>query len=328
MGEADRTTSRIAADPAPLLSRAEVYRAARFAASLGLVINASLATVKLLAGWYANSFALIADAVNSAGDALSSVVVVVALWYAQRPADDEHPYGHSRAESVAASNVAVLILVSAFLIAIEAVQRWTVQHDAPPAWTLWVAGLNVVIKEALYHYKRRVGRRTGSSVLAAAAWDHRADALCSLAVLMGLSVVIVGGPAWRFADDLAAIVVAVGIIIAGSKLLAESLRKSLDPQADAKLLIAARAIAHSVPHVVGIESLRIRKSGLEHFADIHVQVDPTMPVIDAHRVGHRVKDALLEAFPTLRDCLVHIEPGQPTGPAQPTTTLDPCTQSP
>ena len=156
---------------------AEVTRAA----VLGLVMNLFLGVVKLIGGIVGNSFALIADAVNSIGDVVTTVVVLFALRVAQRPADAEHPYGHTRAEGIAASNVALLVIVSAIIVGWEAIQRINVQHDIPPIWTLWIAGANILIKEGLYQYKVRVGRRTGSAAIIANAWDHRSDALCALA---------------------------------------------------------------------------------------------------------------------------------------------------
>ena len=157
------------------------------------MVNLALGVIKLVGGILGSSFALVSDAVNSLGDSLASVVVLVALWYAQRPADEEHPYGHTRAEAVAASNVAVLIIISALVVGWQAITRVTIKHDLPPLWTLWIAGANVFIKEGLYRYKLRVGKRIGSAAIIANAWDHRSDALCSLAVLIGLMRRALGG---------------------------------------------------------------------------------------------------------------------------------------
>ncbi len=174
-------------------SSESLYRSATRAALLGLVVNSALGVVKLIGGLVGNSFALLSDAVNSLGDSLTSVVVVYALRVAQRPPDNEHPYGHTRAEAIAATNVAVVIILSALMIGWEAIQRLSTSHEAPPVWTLWIAGANVIIKEALYQYKVRVGRRVRSAAVMANAWDHRSDALCSLAVLTGLAIVRWGG---------------------------------------------------------------------------------------------------------------------------------------
>ncbi|MHC2069671.1 cation diffusion facilitator family transporter [Bremerella sp. T1] len=293
------------APPTPATS---LYREAIRAALLGLVVNLTLGIVKLVGGIAGGSFALISDAVNSLGDSLTSIVVLGALWYAQRPADQEHPYGHTRAEAVAASNVALLILISALFVGWEAISRLNTQHDIPPSWTLWIAGANVIIKEALYRYKRRIGQKTGSAAILANAWDHRSDALCSLAVLIGLSIVLWGGPACIWADEMAALLVVAAIAWSSGLLFRSSVSELLDPQADEKLVAQIRDTALQVPGVRHVETLRVRKTGLEYLADIHIQVDANLTVDEGHRIGHRAKDRLLHEFASLRDVLVHLEP--------------------
>jgi cation diffusion facilitator family transporter len=273
-----------------------------------LVVNITLGIVKLVGGIVGGSFALISDAVNSIGDSLSSVVVVFALVVAQRPADREHPYGHTRAEAIAASNVAVLIILSALFVGWEAVRRITVPHDLPPVWTLWIAGANVLIKESLYRYKLRVGRRTGSTAVIANAWDHRSDALCSFAVLIGLGIVRGAGPDFIWADEVAALVVVSLILWSGTRLLRRSTSELMDLQASDEFVQEIQAVAEGVSQVRNVETLWVRKSGLEFFADIHIEVDAELTVDEGHRIGHQVKDRLLEQFPALRDVLVHLEP--------------------
>lgn len=286
----------------------EHYRTASRAAWLGLFVNLALGLAKLAAGVISSSVALISDAVNSLGDAVTSIVVLIAFRVAQRPADAEHPYGHSRAEAIAGSNVALIIVLSALMIGWEAGRRSMSLHPTPPTWTLWVAALNVVIKEGLYRYKMGVGLRTGSTALIANAWDHRSDALCSLAVFVGLGLVIWGGPAFRSADEAAALVVAAAIVWSGVRLFRQTASELMDVQADEPFIEQVRRAASSVEGVKGVEKLWVRKSGLEHFADIHIEVDPQMTVADGHEIGHRVKDRLLGEFSTLRDVLVHLEP--------------------
>ncbi|MEX0867494.1 MAG: cation diffusion facilitator family transporter, partial [Pirellulales bacterium] len=244
-----------------------LYRSAIRAALLGLVVNLLLGVVKLVGGIIGHSFALISDAVNSLGDSLSSVVVLVGLWYAQWPADEEHPYGHTRAEAVAASNVALLIIISALIVGWEAITRYTLQHEIPPVWTLWIAGANVVIKEVLYRYKVAVGKRTGSASIIANAWDHRSDALCSLAVLIGLGIVRWGGRDYIWADEAAAIVVVAAILWSGGKLFRSSTSELLDPQADQELVGRVREAAAATPGVRAVEKLWIRKTGMEYLTD-------------------------------------------------------------
>ncbi len=285
-----------------------LYRSASRAAIVGLAINLSLGLLKLVGGIVGSSFALISDAINSLGDSITSAVVVFALWYAQRPADDEHPYGHTKAEAIAASHVALLIIFSALYIGWEAIHRWSLSHPMPPVWTLWIAGFNSVVKEVLYRYKLRVGRKTGSSAIMASAVDHRSDALCSAAVLVGLLFVRIGGPNMIWADELAALVVVGVILWSGLKLFRSSTSELLDLQADQDWVNQIRLEAQSVPGVCAVEKLRVRKTGIEHLADIHIQVDAKMSVEEGHRIGHLVKDRLIQHFASLRDVLVHLEP--------------------
>ncbi len=278
------------------------------ASLLGIGVNLGLTAAKLTGGLLGGSFALVSDAVNSLGDLVTSVVVLFALHFAQKPPDAEHPYGHTRAEAIAATNVAVLIIVSALGIGWEAFRRLGVAHGIPPAWTLWIAGGSVLVKEGLYRYKVRVAQRTGSASLVANAWDHRSDALCSLAVLLGLATVRFGGDRYLWADEVAALVVAVAIVWTGVKLFRSSASELMDIQADDDLVTAVRSAAEATPGVAGVETLWLRKSGLEYFADIHIEVPPEMTVAQGHHIGHVVKDRLLEQFPMLRDVLVHLEP--------------------
>ena len=289
-------------------SISELYADATRAALLGLGVNLALGIAKLVGGLVGSSFALIADAVNSLGDVVTTVVVLLALRVAQRPADAEHPYGHTRAEGIAASNVAVLIIISAMVVGWEAIQRLSHPHAVPPMWTLWLAGANIVIKEGLYRYKIKVGKRTGSGAMIANAWDHRSDALCALAVLLGLLAIRLGGPRFIWADEAASLVVMGAIIWSGVQLFRTSASDLMDVQADPELVERIRAAARQVKDVRDVETLWVRKSGLEFFADIHIEVDQHLTVAAGHRIGHEVKDRLLRDSPRLRDVLVHLEP--------------------
>ena len=286
----------------------KVYREATRAAVLGLATNLVLGALKLIAGLVAQSMALLADAINSLGDVFTSVVVICGLWFAQRPPNPRHPYGHMRAESIATVMVAFTIGASALGMAWETFQRHDAQPEPPPAWVLWIAAANIAIKATLYVYKRGAGKRTGSSALMANAWDHRNDALSSLAVLVGLAATKWGGRRLSGADEIAAALVIAMIIWSAIKLFLRGARELMDMQADDELVENIRREAASVPDVQAVEKLLVRKSGLEYFADIHIEVDPSLTVAQGHGIGHRVKNRLLESFPALRDVLVHLEP--------------------
>jgi cation diffusion facilitator family transporter len=284
------------------------YREAAHAAVLGLIVNLLLALVKLVGGVAGHSFALLSDAANSIGDVITSCVVLFAIRVAQKPADAEHPYGHTRIEAVAGSNVAVLIIVSAVWIGWEAISRFSQPHSIPPMWTLWIAGGNVLVKEFLYRYKIRVGRRTGSLAIIAGAWDHRSDAICSLAVLIGLAAIRIGGPQYIWADEIASLVVVAAILWTAINLLRQSTHELMDAQADEEIVAGMRTVLVQVEGVLTIEKFWVRKSGLEYFADVHIQVAPNETVAAGHLIGHEAKTQLMRAFPNVRDVLVHLEP--------------------
>jgi cation diffusion facilitator family transporter len=293
----------------PSIARqAPLYRQAVRASLLGLAINGGLGVAKLVGGIVGQSFALLTDAVNSIGDVITSIGVLIALRFAQKPADAEHPYGHTRAEAIAGAYLGVLVLVSAVWLGVEAIGRLGAIHATPPAWTLAIAGANVLIKEGLYRYKINVGRRLGSRALIANAWDHRSDAFSALAVMVGLALVRLGGPRWIAADEAAALVVVALLVWTSTKLIRESIHELLDVQADDALIDAVRREAMAVPGVRGIETLWIRKTGIEYLTDVHIEVDAQMTIADGHLIGHHVKDRLLERFPAIRDVLVHLEP--------------------
>jgi cation diffusion facilitator family transporter len=286
----------------------DLYRHTRRAALGGLIVTLSLGLAKLLGGLFGHSLALLSDSVHSLGDALSSATILVALWWAEQPADREHPYGHMRIETVAASNVALLLILSGVWIAWEAINTWNEPSPQPHGYTLVIALASVVLNEAIYRYSIAVARRTGSKAVEASAWDQRLDVFGSLVVLIGLAATLWGGPAWHGIDHVAALLVAAIVLWAGGTLFWSSLQDLMDRQAEPDLLDAVRQRARAVAGVRGVEKLFVRKAGLEYFVDIHVEVDPQISVHEGHGIGHDVKAALVEAFPTVRDVLVHIEP--------------------
>ncbi len=286
----------------------ELYRRARRMALWGIATNLGLGLLKLAGGLLGHSMALVSDAVHSLGDALIATGVWGALLWAQRPADREHPYGHTRAEAVAGSSVALLLILSGLGVGWEAIRTLHEPSPPPARYTLVIAVISLVFKEGLYRYGRRVAVATGSAAVRAAAWDYRLDALGSLAVLVGLALATWGGPDWHAADHVAALVVALVILWAGGALYWGSLHELMDRQADADILAAVRQEALATPGVRGVEKLLARKTGLEYLVDIHVEVDPDLSVRGGHAIAHDVKDRLLRRLVRVKDVLVHIEP--------------------
>lgn len=294
-----------------------MYRSATRTAAAGLAINLTLGVVKLLGGIFGRSFALVSDAVNSIGDSLGTAIVLFALRVAQKPPDPDHPYGHTRAEAVAGISVAWIIIFSALSVGWEAIQGLRDKQSVPAFWTLWIAAANVVIKEVLYHVNKAIGERIGSQSLVANAWDHRADALSSLAAVIGLAAVQWGGKRFVLADEIAALVVVALILISSVRLLRNSAVELMDQQADEETVDAIRRTALAVQGVRAVEKLRVRRSGMECFADIHIEVDPQLTVERGHKIGHDVKERLVKEVTSLRDVLVHLEPETNRGESPP-----------
>jgi cation diffusion facilitator family transporter len=290
------------------LSVHDLYRTSRRAAFWGIVASLGLGLIKLIGGWQGHSFALISDAVHSLGDAVTSSALLGALILSQRPPDPDHPYGYTRAETVAGSSAALLLILSAFAVGWQALASFTQEYEEPKGYTLAIAALSAVLKEGLYRYNSRVARRVGSSALKASAWDHRLDALSSLAVLGGVALAKWGGPRFHLADHAAALVVAGIILWVGVRLFWDNLHELMDQQADSDLVQRVRHEALSIPGVLGVEKLLMRKTGLEYLVDIHVEVDPDMTVRESHGIAHRVKDHVMKRVELIKYVLVHIEP--------------------
>ena len=293
------------------------YVQARRAAMIGVGVSLGLGALKLAGGWFGHSVALVVDAAHSLGDTFLSGVILAALILAERPPDREHPYGHSRAETVAAAFVAFFLILIALGLGLEVFTSWQRPHPPPELFTLAVAGCGALLQEGLYHYGSGVARRTGSRALLATAWDYRLDALGSLVVLAGVALARWGGPTWHGADEIAALVVASMILWIGCRLFWDSFQELLDRQADPALLESVRREALATAGVLGVETLRVRKSGLEYLVDIHVEVDPEQTVRQSHAIAHAVKAHLLNAVLLVKDVLVHIEPApDPSGPGE------------
>lgn len=278
------------------------------AAFLGVIANLALAIVKMVAGVVGNSYALIADGIESTSDILSSLVVMGGVHLSSRPADADHPYGHGKAEPLAGVVVATLLLFAAAWIGWSSVHEIRHPHHAPEPFTLAVLALVVGIKEYLSRRVGSVGERVGSTAVKGDAWHHRSDALTSAAAFIGISVALIGGPGYEPADDWAALAACLVIAFNGVRFLKESVNDLMDSSVSAALIEEIRELAKGVDGVEAIEKCRVRKSGLELVMDIHVVVHGDMSVRRGHAVGHAVKDRLMASKHRIVDVLVHIEP--------------------
>jgi len=277
-------------------------------AQAGLLINAVLVLVKLIAGIVGHANALVADAVESSADIFSSLIVWMGLSIAARPADEDHPYGHGKAEPLAAAVVSLMLLGAAVGISILAIREILTPHHLPSPFTLFVAAGVIIVKEILYRRVSRVGKDVGSTAVTADAWHHRADAVSSLAAFIGISIALIGGRGWEAADDWAALVAAVLVAVNGVRTLRPAISGLMDEAPDTAVKVRAMDAACSVNGVIRVENLKLRRSGLGFYVDLHVQADPVISLEDAHEIAARVKYAILDAIPNAVNVLVHMEP--------------------
>lgn len=274
---------------------------------VGLAVNFTLALAKLLAGIFGHSYALVADAVESFSDLLGSFVIWGGLRMAAKPPDDDHPYGHGKAEALAALVVAGLLVVAAVGIASKSIHEIITPHHAPAWWTLIVLVVVVVAKETMFRVTARVASQEKSQAVHTDAWHHRADAITSLAAFVGISIALWGGPGWEPADDWAALLASALILWNAAALARPPLAELLDQRPDAVPEHAAR-IARQVPGVLDVEQAHARKAGTKFWVDMHVEVDPAMSVAEAHIISGKVKAAIRSAMPEVAGVLIHIEP--------------------
>ncbi len=298
-------TERAASYKAHVDAMRIAYRQARWAAWLAFWVNLVLGVSKLVVGLIGQSLALVSDAVNSFGDLISTAGVLVGMQISTWPATAKHPYGYSRIEAIIGLYLAMGLAGAGVWIGREGLASLDAPHPVPAWYTLIVAGAVVIIKESLYQYKIRVARRLGSQSLRAAAWDHRSDAIASLAVLAGIAASRWG---YWWGDSVATLVVSGTILWAGVNLMRGSVSELLDRQADVSFLESVRQTASLVQGVAAIDKLFVRKAGLEYLVDVHVEVDPDLNVKRAHDIAHDVQQAIQHAMPNIHSILVHIEP--------------------
>ena len=304
----------------PMNSTAKLYRDSRRAAAWGIALSLGLGLVKFAGGFFGHSLALVSDAVHSLVDAAISGALLGALLLAERPADPEHPYGHGRLELVAGAGIAFVLLFLAAGIGWEAIATIHEPHHPPQTYTLVIAACGALFQEGLHRYAIRVARQSGSGALAAAAWDYRLDALGGLAVVLGVSFSRWGGPSWQSADRIAALAIAATVLWIGGRLLRENINDLMDRQASPEVVARVRRAASTAAGVLGVETLRVRKSGLEYLVDIHIEVAADLTVEVGHEIAHAVKDRIREHVAAIRDVLVHVEPHNRLGHLSPPRT--------
>lgn len=275
-----------------------------------IVSNSSLALIKGLAGFFGNSYALIADAIESATDILGSLLVLFGLKYASRPADKNHPYGHGRIEPLITFLVVGFLLFSAFFIAHESIKNIQTPHELPKAWTLLVLGAIILWKEISFRLVLKKSIETNSSSLKADAWHHRSDAITSVAAFVGISIALFMGKGYETADDWAALLASGFILYNCYLIFRPALGEIMDEHNYDDLLEEIKTVSQTVEGVIDTEKCFVRKSGMKYHVDLHAIVDAQITVKRGHDIAHDLKDTLRTEIPQLGHVLIHIEPNQ------------------
>lgn len=272
--------------------------------------NAALSVIKWLTGYFGNSYALIADAIESTTDIFASILVLIGIKYTNKPADENHPYGHGRLEPLITFIVVAFLVTSATIIAYESIQNIQTPHELPHVYTLFVLAPIIIWKEVSFRWVMRTAKETNSSSLKADAWHHRSDAITSIAAFIGISVALIMGKGYESADDWAALF-AAGFIYYNSYLIFRpALGEIMDEHLYDDLIADIRQVSLTVDGVIATEKCFVRKAGMLYHIDLHATVDANISVRQGHDIAHLLKDTLLHSIPQLGHILVHIEPDE------------------
>lgn len=297
----------------------ERFQKAEFAAWVGIVGNVVLAVLKGFIGMMSNSKALIADAAHSASDVAASFAVLIGIRAAKLPPDEDHPYGHGKAESIASIIVSVLLLIVGVELGISAVKTlWNGVEAPPKSYALIAIGISIVAKEAMFQYKYKLGKKISSQVLIANAWEHRSDVYSSIAALAGVLGAILGKyldlPYLYYLDPAAGLFVALLVLRMGYKLVHEAIHNTLDHvlhQEDAAELINT---VQRIKGVITVDDLRAREHGHYVVVDLKISVNPRITVLEGHDIAKSVKQQLMKRFIHVSDVFVHVNPYDPGYP--------------
>jgi len=273
-----------------------------------IIGNTSLAIIKGFAGFFGNSYALIADAIESTTDIFSSFLVLFGIKYSNKPADKNHPYGHGRAEPLVTFLVVGFLITSATIIAYESIGNISTPHELPKTWTLLVLGAIIIWKEYSFRLVMKRSIESNSSSLRADAWHHRSDAITSVAAFLGISIALILGKGYESADDWAALFASGFILYNAYLIFRPALGEIMDEHLYDDLVIEIRTISARVEGITDTEKCFIRKAGMKYHVDLHAIVDGTITVKEGHELSHKLKDTLRSEIPELGHVLIHIEP--------------------
>ncbi|MFV5702693.1 cation diffusion facilitator family transporter [Flavobacterium sp. XS2P12] len=275
-----------------------------------IIGNISLAIIKGLAGFFGNSYALIADAIESTTDIFSSLLVLFGIKYSNKPADENHPYGHGRAEPLITFLVVGFLITSATIIAYESIANISTPHELPKSWTLFVLGAIIIWKEYSFRLVMKRSKETNSSSLRADAWHHRSDAITSVAAFLGISIALILGKGYESADDWAALFASIFILYNSYLIFRPALGEIMDEHLNDDLIDEIRKVSFRVDGIIDTEKCFIRKSGMKYHVDLHARVDANITVKEGHELAHKLKDTLRQEIPELGHVLIHVEPNE------------------
>ncbi|WP_431216914.1 cation diffusion facilitator family transporter [Puia sp. P3] len=276
--------------------------------AIGIAISIVLVFAKFISGYIGHSYALIADASETSADVLSSLLLWIGLRISMKPADKEHPYGHGKAEPLAAIVISLFLLATACWIAWHAIEYIRTPHQLPRRFTLAILLIVILIKEGMFRYVLKVGREINSQAVKADARHHRSDVITSVAAFVGILVAILMGRGYESADDWAALVASGIIVYNAIHLLRPALDEVMDAAPSGEIVRRVRRAAADIPGVDLVEKCYVRKMGFDYYVDLHVQVNPGLSVAKGHEIAHHVKDSLLRSIPGIKDALIHVEP--------------------
>jgi len=276
--------------------------------AIGIAISIVLVFAKFISGYIGHSYALIADASETSADVLSSLLLWIGLRISMKPADKEHPYGHGKAEPLAAIVISLFLLATAVWIAWHAIEFIRTPHQLPRRFTLGILLIVILIKEGMFRYVLKIGKEINSQAVKADAWHHRTDAITSVAAFVGILVAILLGRGYESADDWAALIASGIIVYNAIHLLRPALDEVMDAAPSGEIVRKVRQVAAGISGVDLVEKCYVRKMGFDYYVDLHIQVNPELSVSQGHEIAHHVKDSLLQSIPGIKNALIHVEP--------------------
>jgi cation diffusion facilitator family transporter len=273
-----------------------------------LFINLLFAAGKGVAAFFGNSNALMADAGESLSDVLTSFIVWVGIRTSVKGPDEDHPYGHGKAEPLASFIVATFLMIASILIASRGVERLWSPPQKPEIFTLWVLLVSIIIKEIIYRYLKHKSKTVKSNAMLAEATHSRSDAITSFMAFVGISISIYAGPRYIAADAYSSIIASVIIAYNSIRIFRPAFAEIMDAAPSHELIEKIKSVAEKVDRVNEVEKCQVRKMGMKYLVDMHVYVNGNLSVTEGHDIAHNVKAAVRTALPEVADVLIHIEP--------------------